>query len=77
MYIKKYCECVYVLKLDSHRMVECHTVDNHEVLQVVFVRCVVPMPGNHIEGRKILRAEQRKKTNKMSLPKQQTQKTLN
>lgn len=56
-------------------MIEGHTVDNHEVLQVVFVRCVVPMPGNHIEWRIILRAEN--KTNKTSLPKQQTQKTLN
>lgn len=56
-------------------MIEGHTVDNHEVLQVVFVRCVVAVPGNHIEWRKILRAEN--KTNKTSLPKQQTQKTLN
>lgn len=42
-------------------MVEGHSVDNHEVLQVVFVRCVVPMPSNHIEWREILRAKQRSK----------------
>lgn len=64
-----------VPKLNSHRMVEGHTVDNHEVLQVVFVRRVVTVPGDHIEWREILRAQN--KTNKRSLPKQQTQKALN
>lgn len=36
------------------------------------------MPGYHIEWREILRAEHtQNETNKTSLPKQQTQKTLN
>lgn len=38
----------------SHRMVKGHTVDDHEVLQVVFVRCVVPVPGHNVERREIL-----------------------
>lgn len=50
-----------VPKRNSHRMVEGHTVDNHEVLQVVFVRRVVTVPGDHIEWREILRAEHRTK----------------
>lgn len=59
-------------------MIEGHTVDNHEVLQVIFIRCEVPVPGYHIEWREILRAEHtQNETNKTSLPKQQTQKTLN
>lgn len=45
----------------SHRMVEGHSVDNHEVLQVVFVRCVVAVPSHHIERREILHAEHRGK----------------
>lgn len=48
-------------------MVEGHTVDGHEVLQVVFVRCVVAVPSNHIEWGEILRAKH--KTNTRSLPK--------
>lgn len=64
------------MSLNSHRMVEGHTVDDHEVRQAVFVRCVVPVPGHHIERREILRAEQHNETNKASLPQQQTQKTL-
>lgn len=46
----------------THGVIEGHAVDHHEVLQVVFVRRVVPVPGDHIERRKILHAE--KKTNK-------------
>lgn len=35
-------------------MVESHTVDDHEVLQVVLVGCVVAVPGHHIEGGVVL-----------------------
>ena len=35
-------------------MIEGHTVNDHEVLQVVFVRSVVSMPCHHIEGREVL-----------------------
>lgn len=42
-------------------MVEGHTVDDHEVLQVVLVRCVVAMPSNHIERGEILRAKTQNK----------------
>lgn len=45
-------------------MVEGHAVDHHEVLQVVFVRCVVPVPRHHIERREILCAGAQKQTNK-------------
>lgn len=38
----------------SHRVVKGHTVDGHEVLQVVFVRRVVPVPGHHVERGEIL-----------------------
>lgn len=38
----------------SHRVVKGHTVDDHEVLQVVFVRRVVPVPGHHVERGEIL-----------------------
>lgn len=41
-------------------MVEGHTVDHHEVRQVVFVRCVVAVPGDYIEGRKFLFTHQNK-----------------
>lgn len=37
-----------------HRVVKGHTVDDHEVLQVVFVRRVVPVPGHHVERGEIL-----------------------
>lgn len=37
-------------------MIEGHTVDDHEVLQVVFVGCVVSMPRYHIEGRETLQS---------------------
>lgn len=42
----------------THSVVEGHTVDDHEVFQVVFVWCVVPVPSHHIERREILRTEQ-------------------
>lgn len=47
----------------TYRMVKGHTVDHHEVLQVVFARCVVPVPGNDIERREILRVKAQNKKN--------------
>lgn len=55
-------------------MIKGHTVDDHEVGQVVLVRCVVPVPSHHVERREILR---RMKTNETSLPQQAAQKALN
>lgn len=55
-------------------MIKGHTVDDHEVGQVVLVRCVVPVPSHHVERREILR---RMKTNETSLPQQAAQKSLN
>lgn len=46
-------------------MIEGHTVDDHEVGQVVLVRRVVPVPSHHVERREILR---RMKTNETSWP---------
>lgn len=44
---------VYAAEM-PHRVVKGHTVDDHEVLQVVFVRRVVPVPGHHVERGEIL-----------------------
>ena len=35
-------------------MVEGDCVDDHEVLQVVLVGCVVPVPGHHVKWRVVL-----------------------
>lgn len=55
-------------------MIKGHSVDDHEVGQVVLVRRVVSVPSHHIERREILR---RTKTNETSLPQQAAQKALN
>lgn len=39
---------------ETHCMVEGHTVDDHEVVEVVLVWCVVAVPGHHVEGGEIL-----------------------
>lgn len=64
-------------KRDSHRVVEGHGVDDHEVLQVVFVRRVVPVPSHHIERREILRAEHRGKQIRGVCSSNKTQKVSN
>lgn len=65
-----------------HRVVKGHTVDDHEVLQVVFVRRVVPVPGHHVERGEILcsgGAQIDNNTSKDARPYQQTksQRALN
>lgn len=35
-------------------MVKGDSIDDHEVLQVVFVRRVITVPGNNVKGRVIL-----------------------
>lgn len=36
-------------------MIEADRVDDHELSQIVFVRHVISMPGDHVERRVILR----------------------
>lgn len=42
---------------DTHSMIECYTVDRHEVLQVVLVGCVVSVPRYHVKWRKVLKSQ--------------------
>lgn len=38
----------------TYRMVKSDRINDHKVFQMVFVWCVVPMPGYNVEGREIL-----------------------
>ena len=40
--------------LHTHRVIECHGVDDHELAEVVLVRIVVTVPCHHIKRRMIL-----------------------
>lgn len=44
----------------TYCMVKGHRIDDHEVLEVVLVGCIVSMPGHDIEGGDILITESRK-----------------
>lgn len=46
---------------ETYSMIKGHTVDDHEVLQVVFVGSVVSVPCHHIEGREVLCKNNHKK----------------
>lgn len=42
-------------------MIKCGSVDNHEILQVVLVRRIIPVPGYNVEGGVILPGKSRLK----------------
>lgn len=58
-------------------MIEGHAVDSHEVLQIVLVRRVVPVPGHHIERGAILRTKHRMKQTKRLYPTDKHKSPLN
>ena len=39
---------------ETHTMIKGHWIDDHEVLQIVFVRVIVAMPTNYIKGGVVL-----------------------
>jgi len=50
--------CSALLSFRTYRVVKSNRINDHEFFQMVFVRCVVPMPGYNVEGGEIL-AKQR------------------
>lgn len=48
-------------RVQTYRVVEGHRIDDHEVLQVVLVGGIVPVPGHDIERGDILIAKELEK----------------
>ncbi len=42
------------ISFSKYRMIKSNRVDGHKIVQIVFVRCVIAMPGDYIKTRMIL-----------------------